>query len=382
VSNDRSLIAECDEIRRALRTASTLESLHAAPFWPALRERIDHVLGTVRRAVPPIPPGPPSSRDRVRAVHWNIEHGNRYEQVEQALGTHAQLGGADLVMLNEVDLGMARSGNRDVAMDLAAALGLHAVWAPLFIETTVGRDEDPHMAGDRGNQEGLFGQAILSRWPIGEVRVVELPSPSRMQFHFERMYGRHIGLVAAIERPGGPLVAVSVHLAVHGTRAFRAAQMRILLEELQKEIRPILIAGDFNSHTFDRGRPWDPLFGAAVLLLSPGEALERRLLHPDQGATREPLFDVLRAHGFDWTRFVDRGPTLRLRFARLPEARPVLRWAGTAAQRVLSRVEQRAGLRLDWFAGRGWSEGWGATVQGLDGPARASDHAPILAEFR
>jgi endonuclease/exonuclease/phosphatase family metal-dependent hydrolase len=381
VSNDPSLIAECGEIRRALRTSATLDSLHAAPSWPALRERIDRVLGTVRRAVPPLPHDLPSDRDRVRSVHWNIEHGNRYEQVEHALKTHPQLAQADLVLLNEVDLGMARSGNRDVAGDLAQALGLHAAWAPLFIETTAGRDEDPHMARDRENQEGLFGQAILSRWPIGGVRVVELPSPSRTQFHFERMYGRHIGLVADIERPGGPLVAVSVHLAVHGTRAFRAAQMRILLEELQKEIRPILIAGDFNSHTFDRGRPWDPLFGAAVLLLSPGETLERRLLHPDQGATREPLFDVLRSHGFEWSRFMDRRPTLRLRFARLPEARPLLHWAGAPARRLLSRVERRAGLRLDWFAGRGWSEGRGATVHGLDGPARASDHAPILAEF-
>ena len=42
---------------------------------------------------------------------------------------------------------------------------------------------------------------------------------------------------------------------------------------------------------------------------------------------------------------------------------------------------QRAGLRLDWFAGRGWFEARGLTVRGLDGPGKASDHAPIMAEL-
>ncbi|HKQ57415.1 MAG TPA: hypothetical protein VJY35_06070, partial [Candidatus Eisenbacteria bacterium] len=67
------------------------------------------------------------------------------------------------------------------------------------------------------------------------------------------------------------------------------------------------------------------------------------------------------------------------RFARVPEAtgpltvrfvRPVLGWA-----------ERRAHLKLDWFAARGWRGGQGGTARGLDGPGRASDHAPLFAEF-
>ena len=50
--------------------------------------------------------------------------------------------------------------------------------------------------------------------------------------------------------------------------------------------------------------------------------------------------------------------------------RPIMAWA-----------EGRAHLRLDWFAGRGWQGGSGATVRGLDGPGRASDHAPLVADF-
>ena len=129
----------------------------------------------------------------MRAVHWNLEHGNEYAQIERALLTHPELRDADLVLLNEADLGMARSGNRDVAADLARALGLHGVFAALFLELTPGRDDDLRFAARRENQESLFGVAILSRWPIIEARIVDLPSPERIQFDVERMVGRHVG---------------------------------------------------------------------------------------------------------------------------------------------------------------------------------------------
>jgi len=381
VTRDRSLLGESAELKRALEGYADLGSLRAAPEWPALRPRLEALLSTLRRYEPATPPAPADDPDGVRAVHWNIEHGNWYDQVEAALTRHVQLAGADLFMFNEIDLGMARAGNRDVTGDLAAALGLHGVWAPLFLETTHGRDDDSRMAAGRDNEESLFGLAILSRWPIGEVRVVELPSPEREQFDVERMYGRHIALIATIERPGAPFVAVAVHLEVHRTRRDRALQMRTLLETLRGERRPIVLAGDFNSHTFDRGHWWSPLAAGSALILTPTAWLQRRLLHPDEGPSREPLFDALRESDFEWRRFVDRQPTLGLRFDRLDEARGLLGAAGAITRPVLDWVERRAALRLDWFAGRGWRDGRGATVRGLNGPGLASDHAPLVARF-
>jgi endonuclease/exonuclease/phosphatase family metal-dependent hydrolase len=380
VKRDPAMAAESAALCRELARFQSLATLRAAPEWPTLEPRLERLLGGVRRHAPQAPPAPAADPRRLLAVHWNIEHGNCYDQVERALRTHPLLRGADLLMLNEVDLGMARAGNRDVAADLSRALGLHGVWAPLFLETTCGRDDDPHLAAGVRNQEALFGIAILSRWPIGAARVVELPSPEDLQFEVERMFGRHIALVAEIERPGGPLVAVSTHLEVHRTRAHRRAQAAALVAAFADETRPIVLAGDFNSHTFDRGRWWDPLLGAVVLLLWPTAALTRRLRHPDRGGARETLFDVLREADFEWSRFNDRRPTLQLRLDRLGEARGLL--GVGALSRILAWAERRAGLRLDWFAGRGWRGGRGATVAGLDGPGKASDHAPIVAEFR
>ena len=232
----------------------------------ALEARLERLLGTPRLLPAPAPPPPSPDPARVRAVHWNLEHGNEYAQVERALLTHAELRDADLVLLNEVDLGMARSGNRDVAADLARALGLHGVFAALFLELTPGRDDDLRFAARRENQESLFGVAILSRWPIVAARLVDLPSPEHVQFDVERMVGRHIGLVAEIARPGAPFVAASAHLEVHRTRAHRAAQVRVLTAALRDESRPVILAGDFNSHTFDRGLWHAPLAGALALI--------------------------------------------------------------------------------------------------------------------
>lgn len=381
MSRDPAFLAECRALQRAIVPYPTMAALRAAPGWPDLERRFEALLGAVHRHAPGRSPGPPRDPAAVRAVHWNIEHGNWYDQVESALLHHPDLADGDLVLMNEIDLGMARAANRDVTADLCATLGLYGAWAPMFLETTAGRDDDPRMAAGAENHEGLFGIAVLSRWPIGAVRLVPLPGPIEIQFEIERMYGRYVGLVAEIERPGAPFVAVSVHLEVHRTRAHRAAQVRVLLEALRAEARPIVLAGDFNAHTFDRGLWHSPLSGGASLLTWPGALLRARLLRPDRGPLRETLFDVLREHRFAWEPFVDFAPTLSVRFDRLDEVNGLPAGLRRAAAPVLAWAEARGRLRLDWFAGRGWRGGRGVTARGLDGPGLASDHAPIAARF-
>jgi endonuclease/exonuclease/phosphatase family metal-dependent hydrolase len=381
MSRDPAQVAESRALKQALDAFPSLATLRASSAWPALEARLARLLSAVRRASPATPPAPPRDAARLRAVHWNIEHGNRYEPIVAALTTHPDLRDADLVFLNEADVGMARSGNRDVAADLGAALGLHSAWAPLFLETTSGRDDDPAAAGGRGNEEALFGLGLLSRFPVGATRVIDLPGPEQLQFDVERMFGGYIALAATIERPGAPFVAVSTHLEVHRTRAHRAAQARALMEALRDERRPIVLAGDFNSHTFDRGLWHSPLAGAVALMMWPGGALTRRLSRPDRGPVRETLFDELRRAGFAWEPYNDDTPTLQLRFERLDEVRALPAPLRAVARRLLDWAERRGRLRLDWFAGRGWHDGRGFTVRGFDGPGRASDHAPLVAEF-
>jgi endonuclease/exonuclease/phosphatase family metal-dependent hydrolase len=189
--------------------------------------------------------------------------------------------------------------------------------------------------------------------------------------------------VCDVAHPTHPFVAATVHLEVHRTRAHRATQMRLVLEALAAESRPVVLAGDWNTHTFDRGEPHATLEAAVALLAWPRHSLATRLTHPDRGRHRERVFDELSRAGFHWEPYADRSPTLGLRFERLGEVHALPRPLRTLASRGLSWAERRARLRLDWIAARGFrhDDGTGETIAGLDGPGRASDHAPIVAEL-
>ena len=376
-------VAEAHALRQALAPFRTLEALHAAPGWPALSGRIAALLDGVQMHAPGFPRAPAVDPGRVRVAHWNIEHGNRFEAIARAFHDRPALAEADLVTLNEVDLGMARSGNRDVAAELAARLGMHAAWAAMFLESTRGRDDDALTALAADNAESLFGLALLSRWPIAAARLVPLPGPEQTLFRRERMAGRFVALVCDIAHPVRPFTAVTVHLEVHRTRAHRATQMRLLLDALASERRPVLLTGDWNTHTFDRGSRHAVPEIAWPLLAWPSHALAARLSHPDRGEHRELLFTDLEAAGFAWKPYVDFVPTLGLRFSRLGEVHALPGPLRAFASRGLEWAERRARLRLDWIAARGFRHeaGSGRTILGLEGPGLASDHAPIVAEL-
>jgi endonuclease/exonuclease/phosphatase family metal-dependent hydrolase len=380
---DPAAVREAHALRAAFARYATLPELHASAAWPALAPRLEALLTTVRQSVPRQAAPAPADPASLLVVQWNIEHGNRFEKIAGALAHHPQLANADLVTLNEVDLGMARSGNRDVALELASQLGLHAAWAALFLESTRGRDDDALSAVPDDNQESLFGLAILSRWPITATRLVPLPGPEQVLFEHERMAGRFVALVCEIAHPVRPFVAVTVHLEVHRTRAHRAEQMRRLLAALTHETRPLVLTGDWNTHTFDRGERHAVLAAAWPLLTWPARMLAERLTRCDRGAHREWLFDLLRAAGFVWEPYVDHAPTLGMRFSRLGEVHAMPAPMRALASHGLTWVERRARLRLDWIAARGFAHtaGLGATVGGLDGPGLASDHAPITARL-
>ena len=60
-----------------------------------------------------------ASADFVSSVAWNLERGCIFEGILDALKNHNDLKEKDLYLLTELDYGMARSGNRFVAQELA-----------------------------------------------------------------------------------------------------------------------------------------------------------------------------------------------------------------------------------------------------------------------
>jgi len=92
----------------------------------------------------------------VRIVTWNIEKGKRWPLLEKCLESEA-IRSADILCLNEVDEGMARSGNLRIADEIASRLGLQAVFGQTFREFSKGVGDELLAAGE--NTTAIQGNA-------------------------------------------------------------------------------------------------------------------------------------------------------------------------------------------------------------------------------
>src|SRR5689334_21806593 len=76
---------------------------------------------------------PSSHRSSIRVVAWNIERGMCLDAVIHCLQTHPSLMSADVLLLSELDWGMARTENRFVAREIAQALQMNYAFAPCYV---------------------------------------------------------------------------------------------------------------------------------------------------------------------------------------------------------------------------------------------------------
>src|SRR5262245_59139870 len=99
----------------------------------------------------------------MRIVTWNIEKGKRCPLLEKCL-SHEAIRTADVLCLNEVDDGMARSGNLRIADEISGRLGMSVVFGRTFKELTKGIGDELLAPGE--NTTAIQGNAMLSRFPI------------------------------------------------------------------------------------------------------------------------------------------------------------------------------------------------------------------------
>jgi len=113
--NDFSVTAELDHPLRshfeALRQFSSTAALEASPLYARLRPEIDRVLKGVAQETLARDDAP--ARPAIRATAWNIERGRQVDNVIRVLREHPLIRDSDVLLLTELDYGMARSGNRE-----------------------------------------------------------------------------------------------------------------------------------------------------------------------------------------------------------------------------------------------------------------------------
>ncbi|HEX2660037.1 MAG TPA: endonuclease/exonuclease/phosphatase family protein [Polyangia bacterium] len=337
----------------ALRAIRTRKSLQRSRLWTEIGAEVMRVLdGVERGSCGPITL--PSHVSTLRAVAWNIQRGARLDDLIRAVTT-PPLAGADLFLLSEVDVGLGRSGNRNVARELAEALGMNYAFGVSYLALT--DDVGENSAGVE-NTLGLAGTAILSRHPIGHVENIDLPELRDKFRSSEKRLGKKRALLAEIALPDGPLVAAACHLDSTASPAQRAQQLAAVLDSVERSgVARALVGGDFNTSTYDASNTLS-LVGdllRKVLITGVGRAIDQYMT-PDQRAER-PVFDCLRERGFTVDGFNDRGTGTY--FYDLTDPYVLERseqMIGRALTRLLVSLTRRWGscmpARLDWFAGR------------------------------
>jgi endonuclease/exonuclease/phosphatase family metal-dependent hydrolase len=223
----------------------------------------------------------------VRVLVWNVERGKDPSDWVSIDAVRR----ADVLLLCEVDDGMARSENLDVAAELAERLGLHYAYAPNYFELTRGTRSERIATRGRRNLRGFHGNAILSRWPLLDVRRVALPVEFDWFRHYERRIGTRVALRATLATPGEPLTVAVAHLEAFARPEQRARQLRVLLEDLRDAPRAI-VGGDFNTLGVRPG------WGGALRLLADRARDAHRFTR--SVVALEPLFEEARRAGFYW----------------------------------------------------------------------------------
>ena len=334
-----------------LKRFVTFEELRSSDFYREHETELRRLLDEPR--VYEFPRARPRLRSFLRVIEWNIERGVHLEGIIDALNAHPVLRFADLLLLNELDCGMIRSGNRNVASELSHALEAHAVFGAEYLELTKGTGDELTVVGE--NTSALHGNAILTRHTFANPQVLRLP---RCENNFEskqRRIGGRIGILLDLQINDGSLVVGNTHLDVTNTPGCRGNQMRAMLQAVdarnsELQSRQAIVGGDLNTHTFARGSRYRAMKSTAAILTSNRENLSERLIHPE---TREPAVREFVRFGYDTQGFNDRRSTSRTIVSNLDDS---ARLPGVMKWWVKRRIPPEGLLlefRLDWLAARG-----------------------------
>jgi len=349
-----------DLIRRRLTPAfaqflqcRTSVELHEHPVYRDLAGDIRRVLetpqmGDFRRTEAP-------AKERYRSVAWNIERGTQLQGQLDALRNDVYLRDADLLLLVETDVGMVRSGNVDVARTMARELGMCYAFVPCYLSLVKGSGVERHTPGE--NDLGLHGNAILSRYPLREVRGIGLENGIDKIASREKRLGRQTTIAAVVDFPGRPVATASVHLCAQSSQRHRMLQMRSILDTMPADM-PVVLGGDWNTSTYNSSRAFHAICGFWLrVFMGVDYVIRNHYLYPDRLFERE-LFQMLEQQGYNYRDANLAGKHTVLYDMRDPRAAGSLAewvpgWCFPFIHWSLRHHDGRCPLKLDWFAVRG-----------------------------
>lgn len=111
-----------------------------------------------------IAPGDNTTRESLTVIDWNLAHGERWLESASILESYTP----DVIILHDIDIGMARTGQQHIARMLAFRLEMNYAWGLESVELTDGNSN----TGLGSDTLGLHGHAILSTYPIIDTKII------------------------------------------------------------------------------------------------------------------------------------------------------------------------------------------------------------------
>lgn len=188
---------------------------------------------------------------------------------------------ADVLALQEVDRGQPRSHGADLTAIAGEAMGAASA---TFGAALSGLPGDWRRAEDSdGPGTPQYGVALLTRYPVEDVRVLRLPAlPGRVAVLFPgrrrpELVGDEprVALIARLRTPLGPLTVAATHLSF--IPWWNLVQLRRLVAATGRA-QPLVVTGDLNMPP-GRARTVTGLQTLAVADTYPGDAPREQLDH-------------------------------------------------------------------------------------------------------
>ena len=213
------------------------------------------------------------------------------KNLNEALRQRADIAHSDILLLQEMDIGHCRSDYLFAAQHLANKLGMNYAYAPQQLEIDpvyLGESDivfqnmstDPNACQGDHRYHGVFGVAVLSRYPIKKIQSFQLETQPYDWYEGEikkpdfvensRRFGANkiFQVVSTREvKEGGrgftrvdlhvpnvpheTISIINVHLEVKTQPKERTNQIHEILNFIHKIKNPVILAGDFNSTATD-----------------------------------------------------------------------------------------------------------------------------------
>ena len=259
----------------------------------------------------------PQLGDHIRVASWNIEKSFHVDRAANYIGSaeayaadlearrldlsgsrhnmlrqQRRINGADILILQEMDIGVSRSDYVDAAKLMAENLNMNYAYAPAQLEVDpvlLGLEKSLNRAGeimesyevDRARYKGVFGSAVLSRYPIKKVicfplitqpydwytEEVKIPSTVESGKRFAAHELFHNDVKRELKAGGGrpffrvdlhvpgiphdTLTVINVHLEIKCPPSEREAQMKEILSYIKDIRHHVVMMGDHNSSAVD-----------------------------------------------------------------------------------------------------------------------------------